>query len=530
MALPFFEGDPTYRRPDSYWQALGWITVGRAADRIREKIGEWHHPILIKGEVSGLNQSSGHYYFTLKDELAQLSVFLPATVAAALNALPKNGETCLVGGRLQFSPRFGKLQFVAAWVQYDDIGRMHAELEALKRQLEAQGAFRVERKRPLPFLPRAVGLVTSPGGAVIHDLQVTIEKRFPEMPILVYPAQVQGGQAAGSVAAALARCNQEARAEVVVVARGGGSFEDLYPFNTLPIVEAILRSRLPVVTALGHTSDRTLADLVADVECQTPTAAANRVVPEKARLSADLERNRRRLARYLEAVLAARGYEVSQGIERLERLAAAALQPRDQRLESCRRQLAAISPARQLELRDRHLREQLNRLDRLAQAMLSGSLQALAARGGTARVARSLEERLLRAKTELAQRRERLAALAPRQLAVRATAMADRRQRLRTACRQTVDARSAALMARRGQERVGRSIAERLVRSTQALEQQRRRLEGLSPEGVLSRGYSITTDASGRLLVSARQTAPGAPISVRLAAGSLAARVEEAKP
>lgn len=530
MALPFFEGDPTYRQPDAYWQALGWITVGRAAERIREKIGEWRHPILVKGEVSGLNQSNGHYFFTLKDELAQLSVFLPATVAPALNALPKNGETCLVGGRLQFSPRFGKLQFVAAWVQYDDIGRMHAELEALKRKLEAQGAFRLERKRPLPFLPRAVALVTSPGGAVIHDLQVTIQKRFPEMPILVYPAQVQGGQAAGSVAAALDCCNQDARADVVVVARGGGSFEDLYPFNTLPIVEAILRSRLPVVTALGHTSDRTLADLVADVECQTPTAAANRVVPEKARLSADLERSRRRLERYLDALVEARVREVSQGSDHLERLAAAALQPRLQRLQSCRRQLAAISPAGQLELRDRHLREQLTRLERLAQAALSGSLQALAARCGSARVLRSLEDRLLRTTTEVARRRERLAAVAPLQVAVRAAAVVDRQHRVLAACRQTVDARTAALTTRQGHARVARSIADRLARSTQALEQQRRRLEALSPEGVLSRGYSITTDASGRVLVSARQTAPGAPISVRLAAGSLAARVEEVKP
>ncbi len=315
-----------------------------------------------------------------------------------------------------------------------------------------------------------------------------------------------------------------------MVARGGGSFEDLYPFNTLPIVQAILRSRLPVVTALGHTSDRTLADLVADVECQTPTAAANRVVPDKARLSADLERSRLRLERYLDALFEARVREVSQGSDRLERLAAAALQPRLQRLESCRRQLTAVSPARQLELRDRHLRDQLTRLERMAQATLSGSLQALAARGGIARVVRFLGVRLLRAETELARRQERLAAAAPRQLAVRATTTADRRQRLQAACRQTVDARAAAVATRRGQERVDRSIADRLARSAQALEQQRRRLEALSPEAVLSRGYSITTDASGRVLVSARQTASGAPISVRLAAGSLAARVDEVKP
>ena len=485
---------------------------------------------MVKGELSGFTPgASGNYFFTLKDEQAQLSAFLAADVAAGLSALPKSGETCLVGGRLEFWPKYGTLQLRAEWVQYDDIGRMQAELEALKRQLEAQGAFRVERKRPLPFLPRAVALVTSPTGAVIHDLQVTIHKRFPDMPIVIYEAQVQGGQAAASVAAALDRCNREARADVVIVARGGGSFEDLYPFNTLPIVAAVLHSRLPVVTALGHTFDRTLADLVADVECQTPTAAATRVVPEKAGLSAELERSRLRLERHLQALLDVRERDLSHGRERLERLAVAALQPRLQRLASCLRQLAGLSPAGLLELRARGLGEQRTRLERLAQTALAARVQALALRGGVERILRSLHDRLQRTGAELAQRRERLSVLPARQIDSRSTAIRDRSLRLKSAARQTVHSQVAALAARRATERLARGIAGRMERAAQAVEQRRRRLEALSPERVLGRGYSITSDGFGRILVSAEQTSSGAPISIRLAQGSLAARVEEAK-
>src|SRR6266849_1425289 len=170
-------------------------------------------------------------------------------------------------------------------------------LVELKRRLDAEGAFAAGRKRRLPFLPKTVALLTSPTGAVIHDLQETIWERYPNMGVVVYPVQVQGAAAPMSVARALRRCNQEMLADVIVLARGGGSFEELYAFDTELVARAILESHIPVVTALGHTSDRTVADLVGDAECRTPTEAGARVVPKKADLLLQLAERGRRLER-----------------------------------------------------------------------------------------------------------------------------------------------------------------------------------------------------------------------------------------
>src|SRR6266849_6507971 len=202
-------------------------------------------------------------------------------------------------------------------------------LVELKRRLDAEGAFATGRKRRLPFLPKTVALLTSPTGAVIHDLQETIWERYPNMGVVVYPVQVQGASAPMSVARALRRCNQERLADVIVLARGGGSFEEMYAFNTELVARAILDSRLPVVTALGHTSDRTVADLVADAECRTPTEAGARVVPKKADLLAMLRERERRLQREISRRFA-------QEAERLARAKA---------------NLARLSPIHQLERR-----------------------------------------------------------------------------------------------------------------------------------------------------------------------------------
>jgi exodeoxyribonuclease VII large subunit len=245
--------------------------------------------VLVMGEVSGMKLSAkGHYSFAIRDAGAVVQAFLFAGDARRLGLVPEDGQEFIFRGRVDFWPQGGQLRLVVEFIQFDDFGRMRSQLEALKMRLETEGAFSTARKRALPFLPRVVALVTSPTGAVIHDLQETILDRFPNMEILVYAAQVQGTASPASVVAALRRCNREGRAEVAVIARGGGSFEELYAFNTEPVARAILASRVPVVTALGHTSDRTVADMVADAECRTPTEAATRIVPSKADLSAQL--------------------------------------------------------------------------------------------------------------------------------------------------------------------------------------------------------------------------------------------------
>src|SRR5713226_2983302 len=221
-------------------------TVTELANEIRRELRPLT-ALLVKGEVSGMKQGAGgHYNFTIRDGVSRLDAVLFADDARRVTTLPEDGQVVIFRGRVEF----------------DDVGKLRARLEELKRRLEVEGAFAPGRKRRLPFLPQAVALITSPTGAVIHDLQETIWERYPNMGVVVYPVQVQGTAAPMSVSRALRRCNEEGLADVIVVARGGGSFEELYAFNTEVIARAILGSRLPVVTALGHTSDRTVADMV----------------------------------------------------------------------------------------------------------------------------------------------------------------------------------------------------------------------------------------------------------------------------
>jgi exodeoxyribonuclease VII large subunit len=418
--------------------------------------------VLVKGEVSGMKRTAkGNYTFAVKDPGAVVHAFLYGADARKLGIVPEDGQVFVFRGRMEFW-QSGQLSLIVDFIQFDDVGRMRAQLEALKRRLDLEGAFETARKRRLPFLPRVVALITSPTGAVIHDLQETIRDRYENMEILVYPAQVQGTASPGSVVGALRRCNSEARAAVVVIARGGGSFEELYAFNTEPVARAILSSRIPVVTALGHSSDRTLADMVADAECRTPTEAGSRVVPRKADLLDQLGQRRRRLDRETRRRVLTETERLSERQRRLAQSLPALLQRRRDRLERLRGELARLSPSRQLDRRRDHLNGLGNRL-------------ALAAQ-------------------------------------------------------RTLRDRSAALEGRRVPARLRRGVDERLRGAEVGLAQRRRRLEALSPELVLARGYSITLDEEGRLLRSAAETAPDRGIQVRLARGTLSARVEEVRP
>src|SRR5438552_12365883 len=272
-------------------------TVTELANEIRRELRPLT-ALLVKGEVSGMKRgTAGHYNFSIQDGFSRLDAVLFADEARRVTMLPEDGQVFVFRGRIDFFGKTGRLSFIVDQVEFDDVGKLRAQLEELKRRLEAEGAFAAERKRRLPFLPRTVALLTSPTGAVIHDLQETIWERYPNMGIVVYPVQVQGAAAPMSVARALRRCNQEALADVIVLARGGGSFEEMYAFNTELVARAILDSKLPVVTALGHPADRTVADLVGDAECRTPTEAGARVVPKKSDLMAQLRERERRLER-----------------------------------------------------------------------------------------------------------------------------------------------------------------------------------------------------------------------------------------
>ena len=438
-------------------------TVTELANEIRRELRPLT-ALLVKGEVSGMKRGpSGHFNFSIQDGVSRLDAVLFADDARRVTTLPEDGQVFIFRGRIDFFGKTGRLSFIVDQVEFDDVGKLRPRLEELKRRLEVEGAFAPGRKRRLPFLPRAVALLTSPTGAVIHDLQETIWERYPNMGVVVYPVQVQGAAAPMSVARALRRCNQEMLADVIVLARGGGSFEELYAFNTELVARAILDSRLPVVTALGHTSDRTVADLVGDAECRTPTEAGARVVPKKSDLLALLRERGRRLDR-----------EIAQRLAR-----------ETERLATKRQRMIQILPA----------------------------------------LVRHRVERLARAAGELG----RLSPLA--QVARREEALRERGRRLHVAALMRVARSRNALAGRRATERLERALSERFAAASRGLEHRRQRLVALSPDAVLSRGYSITQDVeSGSVLRSAAGTAVDRRVRVRLAAGHIGARVDEVQP
>jgi len=366
-------------------------TVTELANEIRRELRPLT-ALLLKGEVSGMKQGTkGHYSFVIRDGQSLINAFIYADDVRRVTTLPEDGQVFIFRGRVDYWTQYGTIRFIVDQVEFDDVGKLRARLEELKRRLEAEGAFAAERKRSIPFLPGAVAILTSPTGAVIHDLQETIWDRFPNMGIVVYPIQVQGAAAPMSVARSLRRCNQERLADVIVLARGGGSFEEMYAFNTELVARAILDSQLPVVTALGHTSDRTVADLVGDAECRTPTEAGARVVPKKADLLMRLAEREKRLEREIKV-------RVARYLDRLERSA---------------RDLQRLSPGAQVARREEALRERRRRVESAAAGRLTRSAGALASRRADARLERALAERFAGATRALAHRQERIVALSP---------------------------------------------------------------------------------------------------------------------
>src|ERR1700682_5414270 len=358
-------------------------TVTELANEIRREIRPLT-ALLLKGEVSGMKRGpAGHFNFSIQDGVSRLDAVLFADDARRVTTLPEDGQVFVFRGRIDFFGKTGRLSFIVDQVEFDDVGKLRARLEELKRRLEAEGAFAPSRKRRLPFLPRAIALLTSPTGAVIHDLQETIWERYPNMGIVVYPVQVQGAAAPMSVARAFRRCNYENLADVIVLARGGGSFEELYAFNTEVVARAILESHLPVITALGHTSDRTVADLVGDAECRTPTEAGARVVPKKADIQAQLRERGRRLDREIGQRVGRETERLAAKKQRIVQLLPALVRHRAERLARAAAELGRLSPLARVTRLEEGLRERGRRLNGAASARLSRSRHALAARRAT---------------------------------------------------------------------------------------------------------------------------------------------------
>ncbi len=274
-----------------------WTVTALAAE-LKQTLDREFFDVWIEGEISNCNPApSGHFYFTLKDAGAQLRAVLFARAARLVKCPPRNGLQVLARGKISLYETRGDLQLYVEHLEPRGAGGLQAAFEELKKRLREEGLFDAARKRPLPALPRRVGIVTSPRGAAIADMVRIIRRRYPNLGILLAPVQVQGEAAAGEIAAALEYLGHAPaahRVDVIIAGRGGGSLEDLWAFNEERVARAIAACPVPVISAVGHETDVTIADFAADLRAATPSAAAEMVIrPKSDFLAAAAERDRR---------------------------------------------------------------------------------------------------------------------------------------------------------------------------------------------------------------------------------------------
>jgi exodeoxyribonuclease VII large subunit len=338
------------------------LTVSEVSERIKIVLEDTFFDIWVEGEISNLRTpASGHSYLTLKDEHSQIRAVLFKVQRRYLRFDPKDGMLVIARGRLSLYEPRGEYQLVIDYMEPKGIGALQIAFEQLKARLAQAGLFDDTRKRPLPMLPHGLGIVTSPTGAVIRDMLQILRRRFANLHVCVYPVRVQGEGAAEEITQGIEALNRYPGIDVIIVARGGGSLEDLWAFNAETVARAISASRAPVISAVGHEIDYTIADFVADVRAPTPSAAAELVIRQKSELHAELKVVAQRLERAMQ--------------HRLETLRA--------RLEACQQRRVLKDPWAPLQTTEQRLDELNARLARAIRTRLRMAQEVLE-RGETA--------------------------------------------------------------------------------------------------------------------------------------------------
>jgi exodeoxyribonuclease VII large subunit len=494
-------------RPDAKAGAnLPEYSVSELSSAIKRTLEGAYGYVRLKGEISGFRgpHASGHCYFALKDDKAKIEAVVWRTTVQGLRVKPAEGLEVIATGRITTYPGSSKYQIVIDALEPAGIGALMALLEERKKKLAAEGLFEEGRKRKLPFLPRVIGIVTSPTGAVIRDMLHGFAERFP-VRVVLWPVRVQGEACAPEVAAAIRGFNalppggSVPRPDVLIVARGGGSLEDLWGFNDEAVVRAVAASTIPLIAAVGHETDWTLIDYAADARAPTPTKAAEWAVPKHSELAEQTAK--------LGLRLAAAARRALEGLRAHLRAAARGLPRRSDLLALPRQRFDAVE--RRL---GRALRENTRvHGDRLARCILR--LQP-----------RLLEQRLARG-------RDRLDTLGRRAGASLARITAPRRARLeRIAGR--LSPRPIATRLDRCSERLEslsrrarQSVLARLTQHRRHLDASAKLLVSLSYQGVLQRGFALVRDSEGRTVRSAAGVASGQQLDIELADGRLDAQV-----
>ncbi|MDW6025143.1 exodeoxyribonuclease VII large subunit [Mesorhizobium sp. BAC0120] len=473
-------------------------TVSEISGALKRAIEDQFGNVRVRGEISGYRgpHSSGHAYFALKDDRARIEAVIWKTTMARLRFRPEEGMEVIASGRLTTYPGSSKYQIVIDNLEPAGAGALMALLEERKRKLAAEGLFEASRKRRLPFMPKVIGVVTSPTGAVIRDILHRIKDRFP-VHIIVWPVRVQGDTAGPEATAAVDGFNALAasgaipRPDVLIVARGGGSLEDLWGFNDEALARAVAASGIPVISAVGHETDWTLVDFVADMRAPTPTGAAEMAVPVKAELEAGL------------ASLGAR-------------LRACASRGIDRRRQALRAAARALPSADQLLALPRRRFDEAT--SRLARGLVVNT-ERKRARLGAVRLSPAVLTR------RVTQGRKDVRALSDRLLAALRAEVRDRRSRFERDARRfdpaVLTRRHQAFRERLGvlQSRGDRSIEVSLERRFSRLVQADRLLSTLSYQAVLERGFAVVSNADGTIVKSAASIFAGERLTLTLADG-----------
>ncbi|PWK65298.1 exodeoxyribonuclease VII large subunit [Aminobacter sp. AP02] len=474
-------------------------TVSEISGALKRTVEDAFGNVRVRGEISGYRgpHSSGHAYFSLKDDRSRIEAVVWKGTMSRLKFRPEEGMEVIATGKLTTYPGSSKYQIVIDGLEPAGAGALMALLEERKRKLAAEGLFDDSRKRPLPFMPLVIGVVTSPTGAVIRDIIHRIKDRFP-LHVLVWPVRVQGETSGGEVAGAvngfnaLADDGLIARPDLLIVARGGGSLEDLWGFNDEALIRAVAASHIPVISAVGHETDWTLIDLAADRRAPTPTGAAELAVPVKAELEATLANLGARLRGAVSRMIDRRSQAV--------RAAARALPTPDQLLALPRRRFdeATSRLGRALTVATERKRARLSAV-RLSPATLSRRI-------GETR--RHLDRDMLRADAALrAMVRERR---------IRFDRTQGRLSPEPLVRRQEAYGHQLVALERRGTLAIGR----RLERARTGLSQADRLLATLSHKAVLARGFALVRDSDGAVLKRAADLATGASLSIEFADGT----------
>lgn len=321
------------------------LTITELTHDLKEVLENIFQDVRVEGEISNLRSpGSGHSYFSLKDAQSTLCCVLFRNAGARLKFALADGMNVIASGRIGVYGRDGQYQLYVDTLQPKGTGALQTAFEQLKARLAQEGLFDEARKRPLPFLPQTVGVVTSSTGAVIRDILQVLERRFPTVHVVINPVRVQGEGAAQEIARAVEEFNEWGQADVIILARGGGSLEDLWSFNEEAVARAIYASRIPVVSAVGHETDETISDFVADRRASTPSAAAEMVMPSQAQLREHINQLLKYLWRSLIDVVPQQSQRIDDLCERMRRALAGMFEEKRLEVDGLCRELEALNP------------------------------------------------------------------------------------------------------------------------------------------------------------------------------------------